>query len=81
MSSKFIDPSSTVIGVVGSIAISVGSVLAETGIFPSFGSEVVNVMWFLCIRRSWLAWGGMAISKSAKSLPWVGGLCKGSQAC
>jgi hypothetical protein len=21
------------------------------------------------------------ISKSAKSLPWVGGLCKGSQAC
>ena len=59
MSSKFINPSSMVIGVVGSIAISVGLVLAEAGIFPSFGSEVVNVMWFLCIRRSWLAWGGM----------------------
>ena len=59
MSSKFIDPSLTVIGVAGSIAIRVGSVLAETGAFPRFGSEVVNVMWILCIRRSWLAWGGM----------------------
>jgi hypothetical protein len=44
MSSKFIDPSLTVIGVAGSIAISVGSVLAETGVFPRFGSKVVNVM-------------------------------------
>ena len=57
MSSKFIDPSLTVIGVVGSIAISVGSVLAETGVFPRFGSKVVNVMWILCIKRSWRAWG------------------------
>ncbi|KIM71987.1 hypothetical protein PILCRDRAFT_16549 [Piloderma croceum F 1598] len=51
MSSKVISPSFKLIGVDGSIAISVRSVLAETGAFARFGSEVLNVVW------SWFAWG------------------------
>jgi hypothetical protein len=57
MSSKVISPSFKLIGIDGSIAISVRPVLAETGAFARLGSEVLNVMWMLYTRRSWFAWG------------------------
>jgi len=56
MSSKVISPSFHLVVVDGSVTISVGSILAETGTFPRLGSEVLNFRWML-YTKSWFARG------------------------
>ena len=55
MSSKLVSSSFNLIGVDGSIAISVRSVLAETGAIARFGSEGLKDMLMLYNKRSWFA--------------------------